>query len=110
MAALAVMVTTCTQASGQGARATAAIPVGSFRLTDDQLRSLEIERVRSLPFHSQLIVDGKIAYDADTLTPVFSPFSGRVTQLVAPLGAASGAVHRCSVCRPPSTPRAQAIC
>jgi len=43
--------------------------------------------VRSLRFHSQIIVDGKIAYDADTLTPVFSPFSGRVTALVAPLGA-----------------------
>jgi len=88
VAVLVVTVTACTQATGQGASATAAIPVGSFRLTDDQLRSLEIERVRSLPFHSQLIVDGKVAYDSDALTPIFSPFSGRITQLVAPLGAA----------------------
>lgn len=48
---------------------------------------MQVQAVRSLPFHSEVITDGKIAYDADRLTPVYSPFSGRVTQLVAPLGA-----------------------
>jgi cobalt-zinc-cadmium efflux system membrane fusion protein len=62
-------------------------PPGSFRLTDEQISSMQVQAVRSLPFHSEVITDGKIAYDADRLTPVYSPFSGRVTQLVAPLGA-----------------------
>lgn len=84
--ALALASAGCSRATGQAA-SSAAAPAGTFHLSDEQLRSLQVERVRRLPFHSQLIVDGKIAYDADALTPVYSPFSGRVTQLVAPLGA-----------------------
>jgi membrane fusion protein, heavy metal efflux system len=84
--ALALASVGCSRASGQ-ATTPAAAPAGTFHLSDEKLRSLQVEQVRSLPFHSQLIVDGKIAYDSDTLTPVYSPFSGRVTQLVAPLGA-----------------------
>ncbi|HEX4051886.1 MAG TPA: efflux RND transporter periplasmic adaptor subunit [Steroidobacteraceae bacterium] len=84
--ALALASAGCSRAAGQAA-APAPAPPGSFHLSDEQLSSLQIERVSSRPFHSQIIVDGKIAYDADTLTPVYSPFSGRVTQLVAPLGA-----------------------
>jgi cobalt-zinc-cadmium efflux system membrane fusion protein len=60
---------------------------GTFRLSDEQLRSMSIEVITDQPFHSQEITDGKIAYNADTLTPVFSPYSGRVVRLVAPLGA-----------------------
>lgn len=85
--ALALASAGCSRAAGQAAAPTSAAPAGTFRLSDEQLRSLQVERVRSLPFHSQIIVDGKIAYDGDTLTPVFSPFSGRVTALVAALGA-----------------------
>jgi cobalt-zinc-cadmium efflux system membrane fusion protein len=87
LVALALASAGCSRAAGQAPVSAAPAPPGTFRLSDEQLRSLQVERVRRLPFHSQIIVDGKIAYDADTLTPVFSPFSGRVTALVAPLGA-----------------------
>jgi cobalt-zinc-cadmium efflux system membrane fusion protein len=62
-------------------------PPGTFRLTDEQLRSLQVEAVTAMPFHSQIVTEGRIAYDGDTLTPVYSPFSGRVTRVIAPLGA-----------------------
>jgi cobalt-zinc-cadmium efflux system membrane fusion protein len=75
---------------GVGANASEQPPAAnssSFRLTDDQLRSMTIEPIVAMPFHSEEITDGKIAYDADTLTAVYSPYSGRVTRLVAALGA-----------------------
>jgi cobalt-zinc-cadmium efflux system membrane fusion protein len=59
-----------------------------FRLTDEQLRTMTIEAIEARPFHSESLTDGKIAYNGDTLTPVFSPYSGRVTRLLVPLGAA----------------------
>lgn len=59
----------------------------SFRLSDDQLRSMSIEPIIAMPFHSEEITDGKIAYNADTVTAVYSPYSGRVTRLIAALGA-----------------------
>lgn len=63
---------------------------GSFRLTDQQLRSITIEPVISMKFHTEEITDGKIAYNGDALTPVFSPYSGRVTRVLAALGATVG--------------------
>lgn len=77
----------CSGGPDPGTQSAAAVPAGDFRLTDEQLRSLQIEPVRRVPMHSQIIVDGKIAYDSDLFSPVYSPFSGRVTALVAPLGA-----------------------
>jgi cobalt-zinc-cadmium efflux system membrane fusion protein len=74
-----------------GANAGAAPPppaAGTFRLSDEQLRSMTIDSIAEQPFHSEELTDGKIAYNADTLTPVYSPYSGRVTRLLAPLGAA----------------------
>ena len=66
----------------------AAAPVeGTFRLSDAQLRSMTIEPVVAMTFHSEEMTDGKIAYNGDTLTPVYSPYSGRVTRLIAALGA-----------------------
>ncbi len=76
--------------SASAAEATAAAPAappGTFPLTDQQLRSMQIEPVRAVSFHSQEVTEGKIAYDGDTLTPVFSPYSGHVIRLIAPLGA-----------------------
>jgi cobalt-zinc-cadmium efflux system membrane fusion protein len=65
----------------------AAASSGSFRLSDEQLRSMSIESIVVLPFHSEEITDGKIAYNGDTITSVYSQYSGRVTRLLAPLGA-----------------------
>jgi cobalt-zinc-cadmium efflux system membrane fusion protein len=73
---------TARAAHGSGAPAP-----GSFRLSDEQLRSMSIEPVVTQRFHSESITDGRIAYNADTLTAVYSPYSGRVTRLVAALGA-----------------------
>jgi cobalt-zinc-cadmium efflux system membrane fusion protein len=64
-----------------------ALPAGTFRLTDEQLRSMTIEPIADQPFHSEEVTDGKIAYNSDAVTPVYSPYSGRVTRLLAPLGA-----------------------
>jgi membrane fusion protein, heavy metal efflux system len=60
---------------------------GTFRLSDEQLRSMSVEPIVARPFHSEEITDGKIAYNGDTMTPVYSPYSGRVTRLLAALGA-----------------------
>jgi membrane fusion protein, heavy metal efflux system len=66
-------------------------PAGdSFHLTDEQLRSIATEPVVTLKFHSEAISDGKIAFNADTLTPVYSPYSGRVTRVLVPQGALVG--------------------
>ncbi|MFI4869257.1 MAG: efflux RND transporter periplasmic adaptor subunit [Steroidobacterales bacterium] len=67
--------------------AAATVPPGTFHLTDDQLRSIAIEPIVTMPFHSEEVTDGKIAFNGDTLTPVYSPYSGRVTHVIAAPGA-----------------------
>jgi cobalt-zinc-cadmium efflux system membrane fusion protein len=62
-------------------------PGGTFHLTDEQLRSVGTEPVVTMAFHSEEVTDGKIAFNGDTLTPVYSPYSGRVTRVIAALGA-----------------------
>ncbi len=64
----------------------AASPSGTFRLTAQQLRSLSIEPVTLRSFVSEERTEGKIAVNADRTTPVYSPYSGRVTRLLANLG------------------------
>jgi cobalt-zinc-cadmium efflux system membrane fusion protein len=62
-------------------------PTGStFQPTADQLASLSIAQVRSRVFPAITSTDGYIASDDDLTTPVFSPFSGRVTRLITRLG------------------------
>jgi membrane fusion protein, heavy metal efflux system len=58
----------------------------SFRPTADQLASLTIAPIRSRVFPAITSTDGYIASDDDLTTPVFSPFSGRVTRLITKLG------------------------
>lgn len=48
---------------------------------------MTVEAIVAQPFHTEEITDGKIAYNADTVTPVYSPYSGRVTRVMAALGA-----------------------
>lgn len=62
------------------------VPAGAFRLSDEQLKSMTIELIAEQSFHSEEVTDGRIAYNADSVTPVYSPYSGRVTRLLAPLG------------------------
>jgi cobalt-zinc-cadmium efflux system membrane fusion protein len=58
----------------------------SFRPTPTQWDGLKIEPVSEMVFHSQQATDGKIAIDEDSTTPVFSPYSGRVSKLFAKAG------------------------
>ncbi len=59
----------------------------TFQPTADQLASLvTVAPVRSRVFPAITSTDGYIASDDDLTTPVFSPFSGRVTRLITKLG------------------------
>jgi membrane fusion protein, heavy metal efflux system len=59
---------------------------GSFRPTEAQWATLKFGAVQQLTFRPERITDGKIAIDDDRTTPVFSPYSGRVTRLLAKAG------------------------
>lgn len=61
-------------------------PPGTFRATAQQLKSMIIKRVQSRDFASEETTDGKIAVNADRATPLFSPYSGRVTRVIGKLG------------------------
>jgi cobalt-zinc-cadmium efflux system membrane fusion protein len=61
-------------------------PNGAFRPTKSQLDSLKITPVAAISFRGEQVTDGTIAGNDDATTQVFSPFSGRVTRLIAKLG------------------------
>ena len=61
-------------------------PDGTFRPTKSQLESLKITPVASVSFRGEQVTDGAIAGNDDATTQVFSPYSGRVTRLIAKLG------------------------
>jgi cobalt-zinc-cadmium efflux system membrane fusion protein len=63
-----------------------ASPPGTFRATAQQLKTLTIEAVTERSFVSQELTEGKIAVNADRATPVYSPYSGKVTRVIAGLG------------------------
>src|SRR5882762_5855727 len=56
---------------------------GAFRPSDTQWTSLRLAVVRQVAFRDERATDGKIAINEDTTTPIFSPFSGRVSKLIA---------------------------
>ena len=60
--------------------APAAAP-GTFRPTDAQWASLRVAPVEAIAFRAERATEGKIANNDDATTPVFSPYSGRVTKL-----------------------------
>ena len=59
---------------------------GAFRPSETQWASLKLAAVRQVAFRDERATDGKIAINEDTTTPVFSPYSGRVTRLIAKPG------------------------
>lgn len=59
---------------------------GAFAPTAEQWKALKIEPVETRSFRSEQVTEGNIALDDDLNTPVFSPYSGRVTRLIAKLG------------------------
>ena len=59
---------------------------GTFKPTKAQLDSLKIVTIANTTFRAEHTTDGKIAFNADRTTPVFSPYSGRVTKVLVGLG------------------------
>lgn len=59
---------------------------GTFRPTTAQWASLKVAAVQTMSFRTERVTDGNIAVNEETTTPVFSPYSGRVTKLIAKLG------------------------
>jgi membrane fusion protein, heavy metal efflux system len=61
-------------------------PPGTFRASPQQLKTLTVEAVQTHEFVSEELTEGKIAVNGDRATPIFSPYSGRVTRVIAGLG------------------------
>lgn len=54
--------------------------------TPTEWASLTVEPVHARSFRAEHVTEGKIAVDEDKSTPVFSPYAGRVTKLLAKPG------------------------
>jgi cobalt-zinc-cadmium efflux system membrane fusion protein len=89
VAVIAVLLLILVSVGGRLSRAPAPPPQkkatspDSFTPTPAQLQTLVIAPVAELNFRTELVTDGKIAVNGNTSTPVFSPFSGRVTRILA---------------------------
>jgi cobalt-zinc-cadmium efflux system membrane fusion protein len=58
----------------------------TVRITADQMHQLEIAKVESTVFRAEKQAIGQIAFNEDASTLVLTPFSGRVTRLIAKIG------------------------
>jgi cobalt-zinc-cadmium efflux system membrane fusion protein len=54
-----------------------------YRPSDTEWATLTIEPVEQRAFRTERATEGKIAVDEDRSTPIFSPYAGRVTKLLA---------------------------
>jgi membrane fusion protein, heavy metal efflux system len=59
---------------------------GHFTPSEAQWASLMVESVQAYIFRAEHVTEGKIAVNEDRATPIFSPYSGRVTKLLAKPG------------------------
>jgi len=59
---------------------------GAFRPSDSQWAGFRFAKVEPVDFREERATDGRIAINEDTTTPVFSPYSGRVSRLIAKPG------------------------
>jgi cobalt-zinc-cadmium efflux system membrane fusion protein len=58
----------------------------NFTPTASEWATLTIETVKAKTFRAEYVTEGKVAVDEDRSTPVFSPYAGRVTKLLAKPG------------------------
>lgn len=58
----------------------------NFTPTPSEWATLTIEPVNAKSFRAEYVTEGKVAVDEDHSTPVFSPYAGRVTKLLAKPG------------------------
>lgn len=59
---------------------------GAFRPSESQWAAFQFAKVEPIAFREERATDGRIAINEDTTTPVFSPYSGRVSRLIAKPG------------------------
>ena len=59
---------------------------GYFYPTPAQWATMTVEPVQQHGFRSELVTEGRIAIDEDRVTPIFSPYAGRVTNLLVKQG------------------------
>jgi cobalt-zinc-cadmium efflux system membrane fusion protein len=89
IAAVALFLSTLVGNRGKSTAAEATpapLPSGFFKPTDDQWQSLTIAPVRRMEFGASVNTDGTIAAPDDATTQVFSPFTGRVTDVYVTVG------------------------
>lgn len=60
----------------------ASLPADTFKPTDKQLAGFKVMAVTAMSFQDEQLTEGKIALNGDKTTAVFSPFSGRVIQVL----------------------------
>ena len=72
--------------AGPATEAPAAAVPGSFKASAEQMAGLKLEPVAKIEFRSERVTEGKIAVNTERTTPVFSPYSGRVTRVFANQG------------------------
>lgn len=70
--------------AGQAANGDAGAP--SLTATQGQLQQIKVAAIAAVSFRSEKAAIGQIAFNEDLTTPIFSPFTGRVTKLLAKLG------------------------
>lgn len=58
----------------------------SFRPTKNQWTGINVAPVKLMVFRTERLTEGSIAYNEDAMTQVFSPYTGRVTRVIAKLG------------------------
>lgn len=83
---VAGVVSVMTMGKPKAASAAAAPEAGVFRPTSDQLRSLTVVAVELRAFDQIETANGRIEPDGDKTTPVLSPFTGRVIEVLAEPG------------------------
>ncbi|MCO6418969.1 efflux RND transporter periplasmic adaptor subunit [Siccirubricoccus sp. KC 17139] len=59
---------------------------GEFRLSDHEMRALRIEPMQLHDFRAERMAEGRIAYNDESSTPVYSPYNGRVMRALARVG------------------------
>jgi cobalt-zinc-cadmium efflux system membrane fusion protein len=67
-------------------KAAPASATSTFQPTKAQWSQLQVGEVKLESFRGEIRTDGYLAYDDSTVTPVFSPYNGRVTRLLAQPG------------------------
>ncbi len=68
------------------AAVTEPVAPGEFKLSDAEMRALRIEDLHEMDFRVERVAEGRITYNEDRSTPVFSPYNGRVVRALARLG------------------------